>query len=608
MFFTYLWKPVRCSQKDAFERFSSILSNQCRLYKDAFGEEPILRIKQLRNVLIGQIHYDVGIIGWDPWIDKGEAGIVWGGVCEDYLGKTLDAEQISQIATTIEQRPQELCVWDGMFSLITWCEDRVIQTTAATVTPTLWYTEGPYGWASGSRAAPLLEVVGRTATPNRDSMHLYLLYGYFVSGHSPFEHVFRLQDRQQVIIEHDKEPVIREYASLEGYLASEHNITDRNEILSFAADRIIGRVTNQLKHSNDPVVLLTGGKDSRSIAAAARKSGLHFVTSTSGPNDSQEVSIASQVAKILKVEHRRDGEGVSADLLCRAVERMQLWTLISEGLLPLNYCLHMKEFLSSSIPAKRNPIFHGLHPGLGHGYHYNYEDFEYPGKVKSMSLEDAHALIEIRNPYLKPNPPAAELLDGVFRNLDNFILQDRGTADQWLDLYYWRQRGSLWGMDLQSVYSPLRWAWMPLFDRELIRLSWNLTFEQKIACCFLKEVSDLIEPALANIPCTRYTLADVTLTKRVWRRIDAEVKYYLSKVGLTTRLLRQQNRVKRQYQDLWNLMLFSEREHIWKEFIDEKHLLEIIRLNPQSQLLWHLSTLELLSEIFFQRSEVIANV
>ena len=49
MFFTYLWQSTGFTHQDAYDRFSSVLLNQCQLYKKAFGQEPILKIKQIEN-------------------------------------------------------------------------------------------------------------------------------------------------------------------------------------------------------------------------------------------------------------------------------------------------------------------------------------------------------------------------------------------------------------------------------------------------------------------------------------------------------------------------------------------------------------------------------
>ena len=40
-------------------------------------------------------------MGWESWIDKGETGIAWGGVCEDFLGKKLDSKEIGDILKTL---------------------------------------------------------------------------------------------------------------------------------------------------------------------------------------------------------------------------------------------------------------------------------------------------------------------------------------------------------------------------------------------------------------------------------------------------------------------------------------------------------------------------
>ncbi len=598
MFFTYIWQSSVLTHKEAHDRFSSVLLKQCKLYEAAFGREPGLKIKQIENILIGQIQYVPGVLGWEPWLDRGDAGLVWGGVCENYLGKKLDTKEIFDIIKLLENSPKELLSWNGMFSIVSWNGKKVLLTTAATECPTLWYTEGPNGWASGPRSAPLLEMVDRQKAPNLGALGLYLKYGYFIGGHSPFDHVRRVRDRQQIVIEQDSKPLFATYASLGEYLGSGNRSVGWKESVSLAADRIIQRVNNQLKHSLNPVVLLTGGHDSRAIAAAAKKTGYPFITATSGPEDSQDVIIAAKVAKVLNVDHRLDGDPVGPDILCSSLKRLRLWVQITEGLLPLNYCLQLKDFLGSNLPfpSTREQFEHGLEPGIGRGSYYPDVELE---KLKAMSLEEAHGQWTINNSYLRSNTEADSLVQDIFLHLDNDLNEVHGNTYHWFELLLWRERGLMWGMDLQSVYSPIRWPWIPLFDRELMKLSWHLTVEQKKSGHYLNDVYALIIPALGDVECPQYAgMKKARLAGRIKRRLATEIGHYSKKIGVPF-LQRYQSENDRKLPDFWEAVIFSQREHTWKEFIEKKDLLKLVRLAPGNDLLWRLSTVDLMSEIFF---------
>ncbi len=194
------------------------------------------------------------------------------------------------------------------------------------------------------------------------------------------------------------------YASLSEYLEPGKQSTDWKENVAITADRLIQRVSNQMAHSSRPVIILTGGHDSRSIAAAAIKSGHPFITATSGSPDSEDVIIAAKVAEVLNVGHRFEGEGMDPVLLAASVERLKAWAQISEGLFPLNFCLHLKDFLTSDlISIFARAVRHRLEPGIGRGTYY--PDVEV-AKLKAMSLEEATGYWPINNSFLNSNTHA----------------------------------------------------------------------------------------------------------------------------------------------------------------------------------------------------------
>jgi len=599
MFFTYLWQSSGLDHKDARERFVSILLKQCRLYKEAFGYEPSIKIKQIANILIGQIQYETGIVGWEPWLDKGETGIIWGGVCENYLGEKMDTEEIDKIIKLLETSPKDLLSWNGMFSVISWDENKVLLTTAATECPTLWHTEGPFGWASGPRGAPILEMAGTKAMPNKDAMGLYLLYGYFIGGHSPFQNVHRIQDRQQIIIEKNANPIFQTYVSIKDFLTTDKVDRNWSEVVAFGAEHLVQRVDKQMRHSLNPVVLLTGGRDSRAIAAAAKNTGKDFITATSGSKDSQDVFIAAKVANKLDVLHRQGGEAAAPALLIDSMDRLKLWTQINEGLLPIIFTLHMNDFLLSNLPfpAVREQYFHGHEPNIGRCLYY-------PGvaaeELKTISLHEAHKFMTYKNRFLKHDLHVNDLLQNMFSKYDSMISETQDEVFTWFEFVYWRERGLSWGMDLQSVYSPNRWAWTPLFDRELLIACRNLTVEQKRAGNFLVDVAKALQPSLADIQWTSaYALsAEAKFSDRVRQRVTNELKHYLNKFRGTSTSDRA-NIANQDLSKFWEQVFFSKAEGIWRDFITEKNLKLVIHISPYNDLLWRLATIELFAETHF---------
>ena len=624
MFFTYIWRSRGLGPGEARERFFSVLNGQRELYGKAFGREPDVEARQIGNIFIGQVRYDPGVTGWRPWTDQGKSGIAWGGVCENYLGKDLGADETEGITRLLMDSPERLLDWDGMFYVSAWDEDsrQVVVATAATECPTLWHTEGPRGWALGPRAAPLLELAGHKTEPDIDALGLYLLFGYLAGDHSPFRHVSRVPDRQRIIIGEDTGPVFSTYATLREYLDCGVKNEDWNKTVSYAADRLVERVGNQIRHSADPVVLLTGGRDSRSIAAAAKKTGYGFAASTGGPADSEDAVIAVRVARVLNVRHSLASEIASPGLLLGSLDRMGLWTRMTEGILPLSYSLHLIDFFESRLPfpASRVQFFHGLEPGTGRcAYYPRYPDVD-AGWLEAMTAGEAHAFIagQYKNRYLKTGKTAGALIRDLCLRLDDDLREAEppreveplratgGRTPHWFELLMWRQRALHWGMDLQSANAAVRWAWAPLFDRKLTVLSWDLSTRQKIEGRLLMDVSARLAGGLSGVPCLNYAGGRNTgLAGRIRNRMRMEARRYSERLGIKKGKNKDREGTGPQgeggvdFGAFWKGCLLNGKTHIWDQFIDGKDLLKIIAISPQNQLLWRLLTIERLAGEFF---------
>mgnify|MGYP001297334731 CR=1 FL=1 len=77
-----------------------------------------------------------------------------------------------------------------------------------------------------------------------------------------------------------------------------------NEIYDEIAQEFINGLKAFKGFSNEFRINLTGGKDSRVIAAFCKEAGLDFTTITSGGPEDRDVIVAKEVAEILGVEHR----------------------------------------------------------------------------------------------------------------------------------------------------------------------------------------------------------------------------------------------------------------------------------------------------------------
>nr|MDA8388487.1 asparagine synthase-related protein [Nitrospiraceae bacterium] len=372
--------------------------------------------------------------------------------------------------------------------------------------------------------------------------------------------------------------------------------------VSFAADRLMERVGNQVRHSPKPLVPLTGGCDSRSIVAAAKKTGHDFTAFTGGPPDSEDAVVAARVAKALNVKHNLLPEVASPALLLGSISRMRTWIRMTEGIMPINYSLHLKDFFESKLPfpAGRFQYFHGVEPGIGRGLYY--PPGVDAGRFAAMTIKDAHAFVAAtyKNRYLKLSKASGDMFEGICLRLDEDLRETGGKINHWFELLMWRERGLNWGMDLQSVNTPVRWAWAPLYDRELMALSWNLSADQMIEGQLLFDVPAALQGALAGFPRTSHACGGrPTLAARIRHRVLTGARRYSERVGIKKSRPEHQNGDEWDVTALWKGCLLNGKTHVWNEFIDRKDLLKVIAISPRNALLWRLLTIDFLAEAFF---------
>lgn len=569
-----------------------------------------MRTKQIGTVFVGLLSYDeMGVRDWTSWVDCGASGLVWGGVCETFLGAKFDASRVAAIRHTLHSNPKALIDWDGRFCAVDWDEAKecVIVTTPVTQSPSLWKTSGPNGWALGSRAAPLLELTAARKEPDLNSMNVFVAFYGPTHNESFFKGVDRVRHRHQFIVSSGEDVKQTCYVDLDECLDVHSDNTARSyaEWVQLGADRLTSRVKRQIDFSIDPLVLLTGGKDSRCIAAAAKRAGFKGPLHTGGLPTSFDVRLSRDIAERLGVMWQHDvGKADSPyEAMAAAPERVALWAGMAEGLETMMHALTFAAFFSKApsqcIPEERRPLFHGLGGELARGYHYHatkWRGNDIPPEIlNGHDFSAAHRRILARNAaeWTLSGPRAEQLLNPLFAQLDSDIPKC-ATVAQWLDLHYWLVDGLRWGEDMMSVKSPLYWHWTPLQDLHLIRIYWNLQFDKKNTDAYSKDMAVALAPELKGQPYD----ADIKPRKSMYYRITRRLA---RRFGLSTERLTGANRKQADahLMQFWEQTFFSKRDHIWPKFISENQLRDIIRKAPESRVLWKLATVELVALTHF---------
>lgn len=604
MSYLYLWKSTRLSPTEAAEQFTTTLGKQAARLEESFGRRFHIHTHQLGTLFIGQINFLAGIKGWHGWQESERSGVAWSGVCESLLGAQPRAETLERFVAALASNPKQAGTWSGRFAACTWDQNagRATLTTSPEDSPTLWYTEGPHGWAAGSRAQPLVELVQRPAEIDLQAAGVFLAYGYLAGQNSLLRHVRRIGSRQHIVVSAERVEQ-HTYISLPEYLALDQQPRGWNELVQEQAEQLLARVRCQIEHSEHPQILLTGGRDSRCIAAAAVASGYNGTARTSGPSGMDDVKIAAQVAGVLGIAHERENAEQERAPMRAFVEnddRVQLWAQLNEGIETFRHAVSFQPFFQRELPypARYEHVFHGLH-GLA-GDSLRQRMFNNRGAPASDPIDwnAARAAVHMQiPPHLRTGIDVRgaidESLDQLHRELGAMPLQ----IGQWCTLFYWQNRALQWGEDSMSAKDTIAWHWTPLLNGTLARAYFN--GRGRTGKQFLEDITVAIAPRLGAVP---YDKQPATPWSDLKKRVKTTLKV-VQRFGIT--MPNSANKAKipidQHLLAFWDQTLFRSSSRVWPELVDEQLVRELTETKPSSEILWNLATIELAAHALLER-------
>src|SRR5690625_1312338 len=246
----YIWKPTNKSSIHTKKKFNQALLKQKALYEEAYLIPFQYQMIEIAGTYIGQITWEQHIREWSPWSENDKTGVAWAGIAENL--STPNPDDLFHLLNTT---PEKLTDFDGSFALCSWNQETasVLFVTAPTQSPSLFFTEGPEGFAIGSRGGPLLELVGRKAEVDRVQASLYISWVYLIGDGSLYENVHRLKSRS--IVELTNEQIsIKRYQKLSDLIKQPEKELKSNVIIEEAKKKLLSRVKRQLDLSEHPVI------------------------------------------------------------------------------------------------------------------------------------------------------------------------------------------------------------------------------------------------------------------------------------------------------------------------------------------------------------------
>jgi len=578
----YLWQFNSTSQESAAAQFNDMLEKLTAFYNTNLTSNCEFRSIAIGNIIVGQISNNLGILKWNPWMQEGSNGCAWAGVCEDYLGISNTTLWLNNLANDVIDHPKRLAELTGSFSICAWNSHKkhVAIATGATQHQTLWLAKGPKGWAIGSRARIALLLSGYRLEMNSNEVSLFLSYGYHLGQESLFKNIKRIKGRKHILFRQHEPPQQKTYIALSDYIGKPE-AKNFNDAVDICVHQLKKRVKKQVYFSRDPLLTLTGGRDSRCIAAALYNTDFNSNVVSYNLVNNIDSKIALKISKMLYFQHNT----IDIDqlyLLSKYRSRAQLFIKSSEGIETIRHNLINKEFFDDENykyePLK--PVFIGLHAGL------------------RKPITNSYTFLKLNNGierFLKIDNDIPYQCLEIKKNIDVELESLDVSNSRWPELFYWQHKALKWGQDNMSAKDLYKWWWTPLFDRILIQISWHLPEQYHASMRFIEAITVRLAPQLKHLKYDR-PIYSSKFINFFYKNICNHYK----KINIfSNKSLIRHSEIKNNKIIMWYDILFKNQDCTWKDWIDENYILNIIKTSPDSEILWNVITVQLFKEAFF---------
>ena len=315
--------------------------------------------------------------------------------------------------------------------------------------------------------------------------------------------------------------------------------TSRLEGARDVAEGLVAAVA-PLRDAGGPVELsLTGGKDSRLIAAALVKAGVPVVARTHGFADHPDVVVAAEIARRLGIEHvvrTPAAPGQRVDVLAR----IRATVLVADGM------LSAFENVGRPDPAASPALTAGGHGGeLLRGGYAETSGRAGPGRraaacrrprPQGRPLRRAAAPPHHEAP--RPDPPAPAAAYAA--SLAPWTPRLARHPMQALDDFYLVNRAGRWSAAARQAYLLRERLVQPLFDDRVVLAARDVPLADRVSGALSAAVLAELSPALADVPLAGKPPAG-TGSPFDWRRqygdaVTTFLRGYILDLGTTSSL------------------------------------------------------------------------
>jgi hypothetical protein len=360
------------------------------------------------------------------------------------------------------------------------------------------------GWVWSNRPAAACLFADVPAVASERGWRYAAGSGWFMGDTTPYDRVLTVPGATHIVTEgrRNRRTVTRIEATSIWSGPSGGELPQRLIEETAEALRGVARSVSKL-WPGTPIVDLSGGRDSRVVAAAFLSAGLDLKLNSYDAVPG-ELAVAEELVAALpyKVEHIATGRAAPKEQLTPArvpppmlpvVERIRGWHRFSEGLRPSSYIFHPP-------PDGLSDVSHLAIGGAGgeiaHGHFYPPDVLKLDQLPLEMKLGHFNARLQKR--LIPATGPSNAVRDAVAGQIDNVFREaiQGGFEDaRMLDYFYVVERLRRWGTagERTAVVSPLL---VPAFVRAAFSISAAQRLENALHRALVRE----LVPQWADIP------------------------------------------------------------------------------------------------------------
>ncbi len=355
----------------------------------------------------------------------------------------------------------------GYYNLLHVQGDQVSAWNCVTRIEPIYWVRNEHCMVIGNRASLVQALALRSTAFRYQPIALLSMTtaGWLAHDLTPFEGVEVLQVGQQIKIEGDRVSFIS-YKPYEFVEIPDPSPEQIDQLSHQMLEQLMAGIKLISTFSKRIWINLSGGKDSRIMAAICARAGIDFYCVTSGAPEDREVIVASEVAQILGVEHQTSSRPPAST----EIPQVDIFGMIRQHIAQSDGMLNIFDPI---YPVR-------LQPNVllnGHGGECLRGGYERLWRPLIESREMAATFFKHLNLHNKDiilRPDAIERQEEINKNIVEAYFQTAFPLENFYDYIYTVYREGRGISNIRQAAAYGAFAFSPFLNDNLLRLGWQL--------------------------------------------------------------------------------------------------------------------------------------